>query len=248
MRLTSASLSGHRPVSWSTGQQWQNQGLKGTSMADWSRIWNLFTSNFVWKECLVFPQASQGHVTSVDCKCTLSQDSQCRITGDRWDVVWEMKHWGLQTLNIIILYLFFYKINKGDLPLMYSCVLWEEFIELVVFWLLLCVPCHSSHNNSQHSTLVTWAWDACAFPWMWVSTKKGPRMAFKEQLSCHTVYPGCYARFRRIQQLQELMEAELTMIEQKRNKEKVKKVHNRHCYKQLTLLNEQPHSTDFENR
>lgn len=48
-------------------------------------------------------------------------------------------------------------------------------------------------------------------------------MAFKEQLSCHTVYPGCYARFRRIQQLQELMEAELTMMEQKRNKEKVKK-------------------------
>ena len=31
------------------------------------------------------------------------------------------------------------------------------------------------------------------------------------------------------------MEAELTMIEQKRNKEKVKKVHNRQCYKQLTL-------------
>ena len=73
-------------------------------------------------------------------------------------------------------------------------------------------------------------------------------MAFKEQLSCHTVYPGCYARFRRIQQLQELMETELTMIEQKRNKEKVKQVHNRQCYKQLTLLNEQPHSTDFENR
>ena len=48
-------------------------------------------------------------------------------------------------------------------------------------------------------------------------------MAFKEQLSCYTVYPGCYARFRRIQQLQELMEAELTMMEQKRNKEKVKK-------------------------
>ena len=140
MRLTSASLSGHRPVSWSTGQQWQNQGLKGTSMADWSRIWNLFTSNFVWKECLVFPQASQGHVTSVDCKCTLSQESRCRITGDRWDVVWEIKHWGLQTFNIIILYLFFYKINKGDLPLMYSCVLWEEFIDLVVFLAVIVCP------------------------------------------------------------------------------------------------------------
>ena len=131
MRLATARLSGHRSVSWSTGQQWQNQGMKWTSMADWSRIWNLFTSNFVWKECLVFPQASQGHVTSVDCKCTLSQESRCRITGDRWDVVWEIKHWGLQTLNIIILYLFFYKIYKGHLPLIYSCIFWCEFIDLV---------------------------------------------------------------------------------------------------------------------
>ena len=31
-------------------------------------------------------------------------------------------------------YLFFYKINKGDLPLMYSCVFWCEFIDLVVFF------------------------------------------------------------------------------------------------------------------
>ena len=30
-------------------------------------------------------------------------------------------------------YLFFYKINKGDLPLMYSCVFWCEFIDLVGF-------------------------------------------------------------------------------------------------------------------
>ena len=123
MRLATARLSGHRSVSWSTGQQWQNQGMKWTSMADWSRMWNFFTSNFVWKECLIFPQVSQAHVTSVECKCTLSQESQCRFTGDRWDVVWEIKHWGLQTLNIIILYLLFYKINKGDLPLMYSSFL-----------------------------------------------------------------------------------------------------------------------------
>ena len=35
-------------------------------------------------------------------------------------------------------YLFFYKINKGDLPSMYSCAFWCEFIDLVgVFWLLL---------------------------------------------------------------------------------------------------------------
>ena len=30
-------------------------------------------------------------------------------------------------------YLFFYKINKGDLPLTYSCVFWCEFIDLVGF-------------------------------------------------------------------------------------------------------------------
>ena len=30
-------------------------------------------------------------------------------------------------------YLFLYKINKGDLPLMYLCVFWCEFIDLVGF-------------------------------------------------------------------------------------------------------------------
>ena len=34
-------------------------------------------------------------------------------------------------------YLFFYKIKKGDLPLVYSCVFWCEFIDLVGdVWLL----------------------------------------------------------------------------------------------------------------
>ena len=52
-------------------------------------------------------------------------------------------------VNIISFLPFFYKINEGDLPLMYSCV--------PVLWLLLCDPCHSlegqgSHNNSQKTT------------------------------------------------------------------------------------------------
>ena len=59
--------------------------------------------------------------------------------------------------NIISFLPFFYKINEGDLPLMYSCVLWCEFVDVVAFWLLLCDPCHSlqgqgSHNNSQKMT------------------------------------------------------------------------------------------------
>ena len=54
-------------------------------------------------------------------------------------------------------YLFLYKINKGDLhlikshnspimalALMYSCVFWCEFIDLVgFFWLLSFDSCHS---------------------------------------------------------------------------------------------------------
>ena len=35
-------------------------------------------------------------------------------------------------------YLFLYKINKGDLPVMYSCVFWCEIIDLVVlFWAVI---------------------------------------------------------------------------------------------------------------
>ena len=36
-------------------------------------------------------------------------------------------------------YLFFYEINKGDLPLMYSCVFWCEFIDLVAFFSCYCL-------------------------------------------------------------------------------------------------------------
>ena len=36
-------------------------------------------------------------------------------------------------------YLFFYKMNKGDLPLMYSCVLWCEFIDLFGFFGCYCL-------------------------------------------------------------------------------------------------------------
>ena len=51
----------------------------------------------------------------------------------------ERKYWGLRKLNIIILTYFFYKINKGDLPLMYSCVFWCEFIDLVGFFGCYCL-------------------------------------------------------------------------------------------------------------
>ena len=36
-------------------------------------------------------------------------------------------------------YLFFYKMNKGDLPLMYSCVFWCEFIDLLAFFGCYCL-------------------------------------------------------------------------------------------------------------
>ena len=53
-------------------------------------------------------QASQAHVTSVWCKFTISQESRCCITSNRWDFVWEIKYWGLRMLNIIISTFFLY--------------------------------------------------------------------------------------------------------------------------------------------
>ena len=87
--------------------------------------------------CSLISRASQAHGTSVLCKLTFSQESRCRVTSNRWDFVLEIKYWGLRTLNIIIFTYFFYKINKGDLSLMYSCTFWCEFIDLVSFLTLL---------------------------------------------------------------------------------------------------------------
>ena len=41
-------------------------------------------------------QAFQAQVTSVECKFTFSQDSRCGVTGNRWDVVGEIKYWCLK--------------------------------------------------------------------------------------------------------------------------------------------------------
>ena len=70
-------------------------------------------------------QASQAHVTSVLCKLTFAQESRCRVTSNRWFLVREIKYWGLTAnAKYHYSYLFFYRINKEDLPLMYSCVFW----------------------------------------------------------------------------------------------------------------------------
>ena len=53
-------------------------------------------------------------------------------------------------LNIIISTFF---LNKGDLPFIYSCVFWCEFINLIVFFGCYCVTlCQSLHNTKlrQH--------------------------------------------------------------------------------------------------
>ena len=62
----------------------------------------------------------------------------------------------MRTLNIIIFYLFVYKMNQGDLPLMYSCDFWCGFIDLVVLLAVMVLPlCNSlqvlqgSHNKKR---------------------------------------------------------------------------------------------------
>ena len=44
---------------------------------------------------------------------------------------------------------FFYKMNKGDLPLLYSCVFWREFIDLDVFFFAVIVWPLSLRSSKQ---------------------------------------------------------------------------------------------------
>ena len=76
------------------------------------------------------------------------KESRCRITIDRWDFVWEIKYWGLQTLNIIIFTFFSIKWIKETylwcIPVFFGV---NSSICSRVFWLLLCDPCYSLHNT-----------------------------------------------------------------------------------------------------
>ena len=80
---------------------------------------------------------------------TFLQEIRCRVLSDRWDFVWEIKYWGLRRPNIIV-FTFCYKINKGDLTLMSSCVflVWSHRFSRF-FWLFLCDPCHSLHSTEE---------------------------------------------------------------------------------------------------
>ena len=60
-----------------------------------------------------------------------TRSSRYRVTSDRWEFVWEMKYWGLRTINIVIL-------NKEGLSLLHFCVFRGEFLNSVTFW-LYCV-------------------------------------------------------------------------------------------------------------
>ena len=51
-------------------------------------------------------------------------------------------------------YLFFYKINKGDLPLMYCCVFWCEIIDLVGFLAVLTLFIIQSKGSREKQVAV----------------------------------------------------------------------------------------------
>ena len=70
---------------------------------------------------------TQAHVTNMLCKLPFSQESWCRVTSNSEHCMSnKILRSRLRTLNIII-FTFFYKINKGDLPFMYYCVFGVNF-------------------------------------------------------------------------------------------------------------------------
>ena len=105
-------------------------------------------------------QASKAHVTSVLHKFTISQEIRCCVTSNHWDFVWEIKYWGLQMLNIIIIFTFFLQNKKGRLTFdVFLCFLvWIHQFNWI-FLLLLYDPMSLSswyevkaaQKNSQRS-------------------------------------------------------------------------------------------------
>ena len=73
----------------------------------------------------------------------LTLASRYRVTSAGWDVVWEIKYWGLRTINIDIFCLLINKLNKEELCLTYFCVFWCEFIVLVHFLASVTPVSHS---------------------------------------------------------------------------------------------------------
>ena len=96
------------------------------------------------------PQAPQAHeLTLRGCEEPTRESVSCYKRPSRL----RMKNKILRSANdkFHYSYPFYNKINKGDLPLMYSCVFWCEFVDLVVFfWLLLFDPCHVLYNSQKN--------------------------------------------------------------------------------------------------
>ena len=76
------------------------------------------------------------------CNLTFSQESRCCVTSNRWDTI--LRSPNAKYHNS---YLFFDEINKGHIPLMYSCVLWFEISNLVVFLAVIVWPLSLSSQN-----------------------------------------------------------------------------------------------------
>ena len=80
--------------------------------------------------------------------------SQYRVTRDRWDVVCEIKHWGVRTINMVIICLLLDKLNREDLSFMYFWVFRCEFIDLVYFWLYRVTPILGDPRAISRKTFV----------------------------------------------------------------------------------------------
>ena len=81
------------------------------------------------------------------------------------DFVWEIKYWDLRTLNNVKSNFFFNRINKKDLPAIYSTVFRYLLVVLLVFLALLHNHCYFLYKTK--SRLVTSIWQ-CPGP---VATK-----------------------------------------------------------------------------
>ena len=112
-------------------------------------------------------QVSQPHVTNVLCQLTFSQESRCRVTSNRWNFAWEIKYWGLRTLNIIILtYFLWNKWRRLTFDVFLSFLAWIHRFSRGFFYCYSLTPVTLFiilHKLVAIHQLVTWAWGACGW-------------------------------------------------------------------------------------
>ena len=92
----------NRPLPSSTNPHFQNDARYTNFLVKMSFICMRMKNNFHIKGWHLPSFWNRGPGELGNGLFTFAQESQCHVTSDRWDFIWEIEYWGLRTPNFII--------------------------------------------------------------------------------------------------------------------------------------------------